>query len=170
MPIGVVGRAHGLAGEVRVALYNPESEALSEAEAVHLEARDGSRSERRVLRAHPHGRGMLLALEGVSSRREAEALRGATLLLPRGALPTPDEDEYYDLDLVGLTARSPDGVALGRVVAVEHLPASDAVTLALDDGTFVDVPFREPFVRAVDLEAGLLELEIPEGLPARTRP
>ena len=76
--------------------------------------------------------------------------RGATLAVPREALPPLGEDEYYSFQLVGLEVEEEGGRVLGRVKDVLDYPANDV--LELDSG--VSLPLVEACVRQVDLEGG----------------
>lgn len=54
--------------------------------------------------------------EGLEDRNDAEALKGARVYVSRSAFPTPDEDEFYWVDLIGLSVVNKEGEALGEVV------------------------------------------------------
>jgi 16S rRNA processing protein RimM len=83
-------------------------------------------------------------------RLDRRVERGATLAVPRDALPAPEPDAYYVFQLVGLAVEEEGGVALGRVVDVREYPANDV--LELDSG--VSLPLVEACVKEVDLPAG----------------
>src|SRR5687767_1184159 len=102
--LGVVARPHGVRGELRVHLYNPESDLLLGRSRVMLSHR-GETREREILEARRHGEALLVTLEGVASREAADALRGAELAVPRDELPPLGEGEHYHVDLIGLEAR-----------------------------------------------------------------
>ena len=99
-------------------------------------------------------------LEVVSARRgaggrpvirlERAVPRGTELEVPVEALPPTDEDEYYAFQLVGLDVVEEGGRRLGRVVAIEHGVANDA--LELDSGLLL--PVVQACVRDIDLDAG----------------
>jgi 16S rRNA processing protein RimM len=76
--------------------------------------------------------------------------RGATLAVPREALPPLEPDEYYAFQLVGLVVEEEGGRVVGRVRDVLDYPANDV--LELDSG--VSLPLVEACVRQVDLEGG----------------
>ena len=76
--------------------------------------------------------------------------RGAELSIPRDELPALDDDEYYAVQLVGLTVEEEGGRVIGRVSDVVDYPANDV--LELDTG--VSLPLVEACVRQVDLENG----------------
>ena len=107
---------------------------------------------------------------GVADRTAAERLTGARVMVERALLPLPGEDEYYDADLVGLELRDVEGAAIGRVVAVEHPPSVDVLTVELRAGGYVDVPMIASVLKRVDLEGGVAEVDMPDGLPTRPRP
>jgi 16S rRNA processing protein RimM len=101
----------------------------------------------------------LVALEGHVDRDAAEALRGAALELPRGALPDLEEDSWFRFDLIGCVAVA-GGRELGRVVDVEDGVAHDV--LVLDDPGPTRIPFVAALVPTVDVPAR--RVEVVEGL------
>jgi 16S rRNA processing protein RimM len=100
----------------------------------------------------------------VTDRNAAEALRGLRLYVPRAALPAPEAGEYYHHYLVGLTAVLVSGETLGTVEAVHNFGAGDLLDIARTDGGSVVVPFTNAVVPTVDLAAGRLVIDPPEGL------
>jgi 16S rRNA processing protein RimM len=80
-------------------------------------------------------------------RLDREVPRGALLEVERDALPDPAPDHYYVADLVGCDVVREDGVQLGRVAAVEDLPAN--AVLELDSGALL--PLVDACVRDVDI-------------------
>jgi 16S rRNA processing protein RimM len=50
-----------------------------------------------------------------TDRDAAEALTGARIFVSRASFPTPDDNEFYWVDLIGLAVRNRDGLDLGTV-------------------------------------------------------
>ena len=101
---------------------------------------------------------------GVDDRPAAEALRGIVVHVPAAERPVLDDpDEYYDSDLIGLTARTVDGSELGPVVDVVHAAGAAYLVLRLDGREHM-VPFVAAIVPSVDLAAGEVRVDPPEGL------
>jgi 16S rRNA processing protein RimM len=101
--------------------------------------------------------------EGVDDRSEAETLTKAILWVSQDVKELPaEEDAWYDHQLVGLDAVR-DGVSVGRVARVDHLPAQDLLAIATADGEVL-VPFVKAIVPEVDLAAGTVTLTPPPGL------
>jgi len=115
-----------------------------------------------VREAREHADSIVAASPEVPDRTAAEALRGARVFVPRSSFPTPAEDEYYWVDLIGLPVVNRDGVPLGTVR--ELLATGPQTTLVLDaeqDGKAVErmIPFVSAFVDKVDLEGRLITVD-----------
>jgi 16S rRNA processing protein RimM len=163
LEIGRVAKPHGILGAVKVALHWSGSDTLSHVESVELELPDGSRRTCAVESVRASGKLVLLKLEGVASRNDAEALRGAKILVPRSALPPLAEGEYYLVDLMGARVVSPEGV-LGEVVDVQVHPTVDAVVVEGEGGKRHEVPLAPPWLVRVDSASKLIELASLDGL------
>ena len=70
----------------------------------------------KVRQAREQGDAVVATLDGVDDRNAAEALKGARVFVSRTAFPTPDEGEFYWIDLIGLEVFNPQSQSLGRVV------------------------------------------------------
>jgi 16S rRNA processing protein RimM len=154
--IGVIAGAHGVRGEVRVRSYTAEPRDV----AAYGPVSDASGERRFALELTGAARGLLRArIQGVSDRNAAEALRGTELYVDRDRLPEPEADEYYHMDLIGLSAQRKDGSTLGRITAVQNYGAGDMIEIARDGGGVDLVPFTRADVPLVDLERGVVVVE-----------
>ncbi|MCA9605889.1 MAG: 16S rRNA processing protein RimM [Myxococcales bacterium] len=148
--LGAIARPHGVRGEVRVFRYNPESTLLLDQSRVWL-AEGGEHRPIRVLAARIHGDMVLLTLQGVGDRDAAEALRGVEVCVGRDALPPPEEDEVYHVDLVGLNVVDETGSPVGSVSDVIRYPSVDCLVVEGEDGVR-EIPLLDPYVVEVRLE------------------
>jgi 16S rRNA processing protein RimM len=161
--VGRIGRPHGVRGEMTVEVRTDDPD-LRFAPGAVLRTDPADRGPLTVAGVRWHREILLLAVEGVDSREAAEELRDTELLVDVAALPALDDpDDFYDHQLGGLTARLADGGLLGRVVAVEHLGA-DRLVVERPEGGEVLVPFVAAIVPSVDLAAGEVVVDPPEGL------
>lgn len=159
--VGAFAGAHGVRGAVRVKSFTARPEDVAAYGAVFDQA--GNRSW--TLHLVGASRGLLIArVDGVEDREAAEALKGIRLHVPRAALPEPDEEEYYFVDLIGLAAELVDGSHLGRIIGVHELPAGDALEVQYPGGRSVLVPFTKAIVPEVDIKGGRVVIDPPEGL------
>ena len=160
--LGAIAGAHGVRGEVRVLVFTAAPEAIGDYGDVATE--DGAHSFRlTVVRRLP--RGMVLArLAGVDDRDAAEALKGVRLYVPRDRLPPPPEDEFYHADLIGLAARTAEGIDLGTVTAVHNFGGGDVLEISPTRGASVMLPFTPEVVPEVDIDGGTVTVEPPPGM------
>jgi 16S rRNA processing protein RimM len=147
--IGRVTKAHGLRGEVVVDLLSSEPEVRLAPGAVL----DTDGASLTVVTSRPHQGKWLVTFTGVTSREQAEGLRGTELF----AEPLDDPEALWVHDLVGAAVVDAAGVERGRVLAVVANPADDL--LELDGGALVPVGF----ITGRD-EAGRIVVDVPEGL------
>ncbi len=54
----------------------------------------------------------------IPDRDAAEAMKGVRIFVSRSSFPAPDPDEFYWVDLIGLSVSNRDGVVLGEVVGL----------------------------------------------------
>jgi len=160
--IGQVTAPHGVRGAVRVFPTTDFPERFVTLRQVLIEGSDrpvGVRFRGFVKTL------VILELEGVTDRNQAEKLRGANLLVPRAEVhPLPD-GYYYDFDLIGIDVVDPEGRLLGRVVEVDHnTPVHDLYVVEVAPGKRYMVPAVRQFVKEVDLEAGRMVIEPIPGL------
>jgi 16S rRNA processing protein RimM len=152
--VAEIGAAHGLKGEVRLRSFTQEPMAVTAYGP--LVASDGRAFE--IVSARPASGTsapmLVVRFKGVADRNAAEALTGTRLSLPYDRLPPAEAGEFYHADLIGLAAVTPDGAALGTVVAVLNHGAGDLIEIAPAVGSSILVPFTEAAVPEVDVAAG----------------
>ncbi len=160
--VGVIGRAHGIRGDVTIDVRTDEPERRFAPGQV-LRDEKSSRAFT-VLSARQHSGRLLVTFDGFADRSAVEAVRGVRLVVAVDADESPAEpDEFYDRQLVGLTVHAADDRVVGTVSAVIHLPIQDLLELNTDEGLRL-VPFVTALVPEVDLTAGLVRLADVPGL------
>lgn len=165
--VGVVGRPHGIRGELGIDVRTDEP-ATRFAAGARLHAEGEPHRHWRISSHRWHNGRLLVQLEDVADRTAAEALRGTRLAATVPASETPEDDaEFYDHQLVGLTVADHDGCTVGTVQEVVHLPAHDLLAVELaSTGERRLVPFAAALVPEVDLAGGRLVLADVPGLLA----
>ncbi len=161
--VGRIGRPHGVRGEVTVEVRTDDPD-LRFAPGAVLRTEPTDRGPLTIAACRWHREVLLLAIDGVESREAAEELRNTELHVPVADLPAlEDPNVYYDHQLVGLTARLPDGTELGTVSAVRHEGADLLVVRRVEGGELL-VPFVTAIVPTVDVPGGVVVVDPPEGL------
>lgn len=100
-----------------------------------------------------------LKLEGVNTINEAQALQWEYLLVPASSLPQMSQDEFLLDDLLGLPVVTVQGLNLGIVDDVMSLPAQDILVV-----NEIMIPLVKEFVKDIDLDAGLITVELIPGM------
>jgi 16S rRNA processing protein RimM len=160
--VGQIGAAHGVRGEVRLRSYTAEPEAITRYGP--LETEDGRVFTIETMRpAKDH---FVVRLSGIRDRDAARALAATRLYVPRERLPEPEEaDEFYHADLIGLTVVDRAGEKLGTVVAIHNFGAGDLIEVRPDGASKTElVPFNDTTVPEVDVAAGRIVIDPPQGL------
>jgi 16S rRNA processing protein RimM len=166
--VGRIGRPHGVRGLLTVEVRTDDPD-LRFASGALLLTEPAERGPLTVADKHWHSGTLLLRLarpDGavIGDREAADTLRNTRLLVPVADLPElEDPDSFYDHQLVGLRAQLPDGAPLGEVTAVRHEGAELLVVRRPDGGDLL-VPFVSAIVPTVDVAAGHLVVDPPEGL------
>ena len=162
--VGRIGRPQGIKGEVTVEVRTDDPDLRFVPGAV-LVTEPVERGPLTVDSSRQQGRYLVVAFAGCADRNSAELLRDTLLLVDVADLPPlADEDEYYDSQLLGLTAELPDSALLGEVTDVLHLPGGDVLVVRRPHGLEALVPFVKAIVPTVDLAAGRLVVTPPPGL------
>lgn len=160
--VGAIAGAFGVRGDVRLKSFCAEPEAIGDYGPLWSE--DGARQFELTLTGRIKN-GLSARLSGVGSKEAADALRGVRLYAPRDALPALPDDEFYHADLVGLVAADTGGQERGRVKAVLTHGGQDVLELHVPgQRTTTLVPFTKAIVPTVDLAAGRIVIDPPEGL------
>lgn len=156
--IGVVARPHGVRGELRLALHNPASTALDEAEIVFVGGRELAVESSRPV----PGGACLVRLTGITDRDQADALRGQPVEVARDEIEL-DDDEVLLVDLIGCRVELGDGTDWGLIAAVEPGPQD---RLIIHHGEVErQLPVADEFLVDIDLDRRRVVVEPPEGLP-----
>jgi 16S rRNA processing protein RimM len=164
LEVGYVARVHGLKGELAVRTFDPDSEALSSVRRIVLRLRSGEERDLSLVSVRGAAEAVLVTLAGIDSREDAEPLRGAAVLVHREDLPPPSEGEWFQGDLVGLEARTPEGIPLGKVTEIWNTGPVPVLVVEGGGREALMVPFVDEFVPEVDVPAGVLVVRPPEML------
>jgi 16S rRNA processing protein RimM len=159
--VGRVARAHGNRGQVIVNLETDFPEERFKVGEVLLIGADGEAREIQDVRFH-QGR-PVIALKGVESMDDAEALAGAELKVPASTVPPLPAGTFYRHDLVGCEVRDSSGGAIGRVTAVEGPLERSRLVVAGKRGEVL-IPLVANICVRVDPSAQVIVVNPPEGL------
>jgi 16S rRNA processing protein RimM len=166
--VGHLTKPHGTRGELLVwpltdhpeAVFAPGRRLLVGTESGELAE---PRLEVEVAEGRPYRKGYLVRLVGVEDRGAAEALVTRYVLVPTEELAEPEAGEVYYHQLLGLMVMTADGTVVGRVREVYETEPRHLLEVEGTERVHL-IPFSREVVTRVDLDAGRLVIEPPEGL------
>ena len=164
--VGRVLGAWGIKGGIKVKPFAADPQALFSSKRWFIQppesslTRPGAVAEMppllRVIGAKEHGDGVVATVQEVADRTAAEALKGARIFVSRASFPTPDDDEFYWVDLIGLDAVARNGALLGKVIGL--IETGPHCVLRVQPGVDTEaaspevlIPFVAAYVDKVDL-------------------
>lgn len=160
--VGAIAGSFGTAGEVRLKSFCVPPEAIADYAPLYCETNSKGFS---LTIVRPIKNGFAVRLSGVTTKEQADGLRGTQLFADRDRLPGLPDDEYYHADLIGLVALDTGGHELGTVTAVQNHGAADLLEVQVaGQSDTVLVPFTLAVVPTVDLSAGRIIIDPPDGL------
>ena len=160
--VGKVARPHGLKGMLRIKSFAESEDAFLDVETVLFKTVSGEIFEHRVTSITPLKNIFLMALEALNSLDEAEAYRGAELLIPKAVLKR-EEDVFFWHELLGLNVHLDTGECLGTVAQILTTGSNDIYVVKKEKKEFY-IPAIHEVVKEIDLEKGTMIISPMEGL------
>jgi 16S rRNA processing protein RimM len=146
--LAVIGSAHGIRGAVKVKTFTENPRSILSYGALRDET--GKEYSLKFLRLAPPDC-LIVTIEGVGDRTQAETMRGTKLYVERDQLPDLVEEEFYHSDLIGLMVHDLAGQEIGRLKAISNFGAGDFLEIV--DATYhlYTIPFTKVAVPSIQL-------------------
>ena len=177
--VGRIADAWGIKGWFKVLPHSASPEALFSSKRWYLLPPERSAKPRRpteaaavqdwtqplllrVREAKDHSDSVVASCADIPDRNAAESLKGARIFVPRSSFPTPEDGEYYWVDLIGMQVANREGVALGEVRDLLATgPQTVLVLYAEEGGKAIErmVPFVSAYIDKVDTQARCITVD-----------
>lgn len=153
-------RPWSLDGSVIVTPYADDSHALLPGAKVFA-----GPEEYKIVRVRRVPSGLALTFAGVETPEQADRFRGLDLEILESALPPAPEGAYYHYQIIGLRVVTSQGGTLGRVKEILETPGNDVYVVVPEaGGAEVLIPAIGDVVKKIDVRAGVITADPPEGL------
>lgn len=156
--VGRILGAWGVKGGIKVKPFSPDPQALFSSKRWFIEPSEAKPGHAvppllRVVQAREQGDAVVATVQELADRDAAQALAGARVFVPRSSFPTPDSDEFYWVDLIGLQVHNRDAAALGTVVGLIETGPHCVLRVQPADAEAGEllIPFVDAYVDRVDL-------------------
>ena len=158
--VGRIADAWGIKGWFKVLPHSASPEALFSSKRWFLQPSErGAKTFAgtvllKIKEAKDHSDSVVATSAEVPDRNAGELLKGARIFVSRASFPTPEADEYYWVDLIGLDVVNREGVALGAVRELLHTGPQTVLVLAYEEESKTKermIPFVSAYIDTVDL-------------------
>ncbi|AVI61449.1 ribosome maturation factor RimM [Halomonas sp. GFAJ-1] len=130
--LGKLTSPHGIKGWLKVYSYTSPMDSILQYPEWWV--RQGETlTKMTIVQGRRQGKGLVVQLKGIDDRTAAEALAQTDVLMPKEALPTLPDDEYYWHELEGLTVFTQSGERLGQVSYLFETGANDVMVVRGDN-------------------------------------
>ena len=155
-------KAHGICGEVALESFTDVAGRLENTPVFLLMNGGKLIGEVRVVSRRFFNNRHVLRFEGISTRTEAEALRGKQLAIPEEDLGSLPKDQYFIHQLIGMTVRLVSGESVGIVKNVMKTGGTDLLVVGEEEEILI--PFAAGICVEVNAERKQITIDPPDGL------
>lgn len=152
----VIASAHGVQGHVKVKCFLEDPSQFKSFSPFYNEKGEEAFKVIKVLSQAKDV--LVVSLEGIADRNQAELIKGFQFMIPRENLPELSPDTFYHRDLIGLAVKSTKGHSLGVVHALYNFGAGDLLEVKTQEGKLEMIPFTQDSIPEVKKEEGFLLL------------
>jgi 16S rRNA processing protein RimM len=164
--IGEVVGVHGIKGNLKVRSYAESPDIFTPDLTLAVNPPGGVKTTRRIKWARPYQRGLLMALEGIDSREQAEAMLGAALFIQKKLLAAPEAGTFFWFELVGMRVFTLEDQYVGKVESVFQTGSNDVYVVRNPGGEREEIllPAIASVIRDIDLDTNTMRVDLLEGL------
>lgn len=161
--VGVIASTHGIKGEVKVF---PTTNDLNRFKSLKNVWMDTGKEE---LKLEIEGvkffkKFAILKFKGIDNINDIEKYKGRDLYVSRENAQRLRRNEYYIVDLIGVSVWEEDGRYLGVLKDVIETGANDVYAVDMEDGRELLIPAIKQCILEVDIEGKKMVVHLLEGL------
>jgi 16S rRNA processing protein RimM len=144
--IGEIAKAHGIKGALKIIPLTDDIKRFKDLTAVYIQ---GEQNKRVVKSCVIGGGSILLFLEGINTRNDAEIFKGKQISVEYGDAVDLKKGQYFIKDIIGCAMLDQSGQALGKVTDVLSHGAADIFVVSGEKNFMV--PFLKDLVSEIDV-------------------
>lgn len=162
--VGKFGATYGIRGWLKVFSYTDNTESIFDYSPWFIE-QGGKWVEYKVESWKRHNKGLVVKLDGLDVREEAQLMTNFEIFIDPAVLPELPEDEFYWRDLIGMQVVTGNGYDLGTVSDLLETGSNDVLVVKanLKDAFGQKerlIPFlEEQVIKHIDREAQRIEVD-----------
>ena len=157
--VGRIRSAWGIRGDVSIEVLSDSPSRFAPGSVLQLQGKPT-----KVQRSRRGRRGLLVKLDAVDDRTQAETLRGEELtILAEQVEPLP-EGLYYHFQILDLRVETESGEFLGTVIEIITTGSNDVYVVRQEGRRDILIPALPDVVLDVDVDSGRMLVSLPDGL------
>ncbi|WP_455480655.1 ribosome maturation factor RimM [Bartonella sp. B12(2025)] len=154
--LATIGLPHGIKGDVFVKVLSAEPQRLKSYGTLY----DDMGRSYKIVTLRVQKNNAIVRFKGIDDRNAAENLKGIRLYVARNQLLDDlAEDEFYQVDLIGLRVQNCVGKILGEVSGFFNFGAGDLLEMRLNTRKTVLIPFSKAAVPEICIASGFLVVD-----------
>lgn len=161
--IGQIVKPHGIRGALKVLSLTDDPQRFKLLKTVHLGEEDQPKSSFAVKKVQLQSSQIILSLDGINTRDEAELHRREYVQIPISETVPLPEGAFYFYQLVGLQVVTNAGKPVGVVSDVESYPGQNVLVVRGSEREIL-IPDVPDIVEQVDVDAGEIVINPIPGL------
>lgn len=161
--IGHIGKPHGIQGALSVTLLTDYPEQFHTLQQIYIEHSAAHKELFEIASAKIQKNKVILQLQGINTRNQAEEMVGRYIVLPRESCRELPDDTYYIFDLIGITVRTDDGAVIGKIEDIMEMPANDVYVVRNEDREYL-IPAIKDVIKKIDMASREMLITPLEGL------
>ncbi|MDP7592483.1 MAG: ribosome maturation factor RimM [Litorilituus sp.] len=133
--LGKVGAVYGIKGWLKIHSFTGEPDAILDYFPWSLKLGNNTQAVE-ITDWRKHNKGLIVKVDGIDDRDEAQAIVGSEILTNKNSLPDLPQGEFYWRDLIGMNVVTSKGYDLGTVSDMMETGANDVLVVKanLNDG------------------------------------
>ena len=160
--IGIIVNTHGIKGEVKVKNFTDDVDRFEELDYILIE--DDGEMKKFHIEGIRYAKSLaIIKFENYDNINDIEHFKGRDIYIEKTQLRKLPEDTYHVFDLIGLNVNE-NGKHIGKLVDVNQNAYQDIYIVKTGEGKIIQIPAVKSFVKSIDLQKGIIEVELIEGM------
>ncbi|MFC4404602.1 ribosome maturation factor RimM [Gracilibacillus xinjiangensis] len=163
--VGKIINTHGIKGEIKVVRITDFDSRFDIGTKLFIKQNGTDELIEVEVDGHrQHKQFDLLHLKGFNNINEVEKYKGSILVVAQSQLEKLEENEFYYYEVIGCDVYTVNEEYIGKVIEILSPGANDVWVVKDESRKEVLIPYIEPVVKKVDIEARKIIIEPMEGL------
>lgn len=151
---GKIINIHGIKGALKIEPWCDSPRVVSDLKRIYIQNKDGSLSEKKVIKASVATRFVLMLIEGVGDPDTARLYKNKVIFARREDIPLKEGD-FFLADVIGLPVFDVDtGKRYGKIKDADFDRHTPLYTVETEKGDVL-FPAIDEFVKEIDIETGV---------------